>query len=76
MRYHIVNRRVRALADHGFVEKIGQRRTRTGFVAVLYQLTTRAYLAIVLDQINLDDFIEKAPESTVLSVLGAFTSLS
>jgi DNA-binding PadR family transcriptional regulator len=60
IRYHIVNRRVRALADHGFVEKIGQRRTRTGFVAVLYQLTARAYLAMVLDKIGFDEFIQKA----------------
>lgn len=72
--YNTANRRVRALEEHGFVEKIGQRRTKTGFVAVLYQLTARAYLAIVLDKINMDDFIEKAPEVTVLTTLGAFYS--
>jgi DNA-binding PadR family transcriptional regulator len=52
--YHIVNRRVRALAEQAFVEKIGERRTKTGFWAAVYQLTARAYLAIVFDKINLD----------------------
>jgi len=74
--YHIVNRRVRALEEHGFAEKIGQRRTKTGFMATLYQLILRAHLAIVLDKINMDNFIEKAPEAAILSTLEAFVSLS
>lgn len=72
IRYHIVNRRVRALEERGCIEKSGERRTKTGFVAAVYQLTTRAYLSIVLVKINLDDFIEKAPEATILSALGLF----
>ena len=69
--YNTVNRRVRALAENGFVEKIGQRTTRTGFVALLYQLTVRAYLAVVLDRIDVDGFIEKAPEAMTLTALAA-----
>jgi len=69
--YNTVNRRVRALEEHGYVEKIGERKTKTGFVAVLYQLTTRTYLAIVLDRIDIDDFIEKAPEAMTLTTLAA-----
>ena len=69
--YNTVNRRVRALVENGFVEKIGQRRTRTGFVALLYQLTVRAYLAVVLDRIDIDGFIEKAPEAMTLTALAA-----
>ncbi len=76
VRYHIVNRRIRALAEQGYIKKFGERKTKTGFVAGLYQLTFRAYLAMVLDKIDLDEFIKKAPEFSVLSVLGAFTSLS
>lgn len=71
--YHIVNRRVRAIEKQGYIEKSGERRTKTGFMAAVYQLTTRAYLAIVLDKINLDAFIEKAQEVTILSALGAFS---
>jgi DNA-binding PadR family transcriptional regulator len=76
IRYHIVNRRVRALEERDFIEKIRERKTKTGFIAALYQLTTRAYLAVLLDKINLDDFIEKAPEDCVLSILGALTPMS
>jgi len=76
VRYHIVNRRIRALAEQGYIEKFGERRTKTGFVTGLYQLALKAYLAIVLDKIDFDEFIKKAPESSVLSVLGALTSLS
>lgn len=67
--YNTVNRRVRALEKHGFVEEIGRRRTKTGFMAVLYQLTARAYLAILLDKINLDNFIEKAPDASIFNVI-------
>ena len=69
-------RRVRALEEQDFIEKIRERKTKTGFIAALYQLTTRAYLAMLLDKINLDDFIEKAPEDCVLSILGALTPMS
>jgi DNA-binding PadR family transcriptional regulator len=75
IRYHVVNRRVRALEDHGYIERIGQRIARTGLIAILYQLTSRAYLAILLDKIDLDDFIEKAPEGGILNVLGGLATL-
>ena len=67
--YNTVNRRVRALEEHGYVEKYGERKTNTGFTAKLYQLTIRAYLAILLDKIDVDNFIEKAPENSVLGAI-------
>ena len=44
VRYHIVNRRVRALEKQTFIERAEERRTKTGFVAAFYKLTasTRA----------------------------------
>jgi len=72
--YNTVNRRVRALEEHGYIEKSGERKTKTGFAAILYQLTARAYLAILLDKIDLDNFIEKAPESSILSAMEAIIS--
>jgi len=75
IRYHIVNRRVRALEKQGFIERVGERRTKTGFAAAFYRLAARAHLAMVLDKISLDDFIEKASEDIVLNVLAAFTSM-
>ena len=72
MPYNTVNRRVRALEERGYVEKSGERKTKTGFAAKLYQLTTRAYLAMLLNRINLDDFVEKAPNDKILCALAAF----
>jgi DNA-binding PadR family transcriptional regulator len=71
--YNTVNRRVRALEKQGYVEKDGERRTKTGFLVLLYQLTARAYLAVLLDGTNLEDFIEKASETRVLTALAALT---
>jgi DNA-binding PadR family transcriptional regulator len=72
--YNTVNRRVRALEEHGYIEKSGERKTKTGFAAKLYHLTSRAYLSILLDKINLDDFIEKALDTCIFSAIGAIIS--
>jgi len=69
----VVNRRVRALEDLGYLEKAGSRRTKTGFEVQLYGLTPRTYLAILLNQINLDKFIESADEADILVILGALS---
>jgi DNA-binding MarR family transcriptional regulator len=68
-KYTNVNRRVRMLEEYGYIEKVGTRKTQAGFQAALYQLTARAYLAILLNELNLDDFIEKASEENVLTML-------
>ncbi len=70
--YNTVNRRVRALEEHGYIEKSGERKTKTGFEAKLYQLTIRAYLAMLLNRTNLDDFVEKAPDNKILCAVAAF----
>jgi len=70
--YNTVNRRVRALEEHGYIEKSGERKTKTGFVAKLYQLTARAYLAALLNRTNLHGFIENAPDDKILCALAAF----
>ena len=70
--YNTVNRRVRVLEERGHVEKSGERKTKTGFAAKLYQLTARAYLAMLLERIDLDEFIEKASDFKMLSALATF----
>jgi DNA-binding PadR family transcriptional regulator len=72
MPYNTVNRRARALEEHGYVEKSGERKTKTGFAAKLYQLTARTHLAMLLNRIDLDDFVEKASEAKIFNALAAF----
>jgi chromosome segregation and condensation protein ScpB len=62
---------VRTLEERGLIEKSGERKTKTGFVAALYQLTARAYLAILLDKIDLNNFIEKAPDASIFNAMAA-----
>lgn len=71
--YNVVNRRVRALEEQGYIEKDGERKTKTGFVVPLYQLTARTYLAILVNRTNLNDFIKKASDAGVLTALAALT---
>lgn len=70
--YNTVNRRVRALEEHGYIEKTGERKTKTGFAAKLYELTARTYLALLLNKINLDEFVEKAPYDSIVTAMSAF----
>ena len=74
--YNTVNRRVRALEEQGYVERIGERRTKTGFAAKLYALTTRTYLALLLDKINLDEFVEKAPYDSIVTAISSILLFS
>jgi DNA-binding Lrp family transcriptional regulator len=71
LRYATVNKRVRALEESGYIKKIGVKKTKAGFEAAIYELTARAYLAVLLSQINMDLFLEEAEDDTVLSALAA-----
>ena len=73
-RYANVNKRVRALEKSGYVKKVGVKKTKTGFQASTYELTSRAHLVMILSQTNLDHFVEEAEDEDVLSALAALTS--
>jgi len=75
-KYPVVNRRVRRLEASNYLEKAGRRKIKTqpGDQAILYQLTSRAYLAILLNQINLDKFTQTAGEDTIIATLSALMS--
>ena len=70
-KYTNINRRVRVLEEYGYIKKVGTRKTQAGFQTSLYQLTTRAYLAILLNRVNLDTLIQKASEESILAILAA-----
>jgi len=75
IKYPVVNRRVRTLEELGYVERVGTRKTKAGFEAALYQLTAKAYLAIMLNQVDLDDFIDEADETIALEALAFFSQV-
>ena len=64
-KYTNVNRRVKALEKQGFLEKAGYRHALQGTQVTLFQPTTRAYVALFLNQLDLDIFVKEADESTL-----------
>jgi hypothetical protein len=62
---------VRTLEQSGYLEKAGIRNTQAGGQATLYQLTTRAHVALLLSQISRDTFITEADEDTLIAELAA-----
>ena len=76
VRYASVNKRVRSLEETGYIKKIGVKKTKTGSQAIIYELTARAYLAILFDSIKLDKVVMQVDEVAALVILGDIISAS
>ena len=73
VRYASVNKRIRALESTGYIRKSGVKKTLAGFEASIYDLTAKAYLAVLLDSIKLDDMLTQIDEAIAQSILAAIT---
>jgi DNA-binding MarR family transcriptional regulator len=73
-RYANVNLRVKSLEKKGFVIRTGTKETKAGFTAALFETTTRAYLALVLDPFSKDDLVNDLDEATALILLSSILS--
>jgi hypothetical protein len=71
VRYASINKRVRLLAGSGFLRKTGTKKTRAGFQASIYEITTKACLATSLGVIDFDDILAHLDEATEHALLGA-----
>ena len=67
--YSVVLRRVKTLQESGYVEKVGTRKTLAGQTGNLYQLTPKAYLAILLNQTDMDSLLKNADKTTILELI-------
>ncbi len=70
-KYTNVLRRIRALEESGYLEKAGTRKTLPGSERVLYKLSSKTYLALLLNKVNMDHYIQKASEESALTMLAA-----
>jgi len=68
-RYANVNKRVRALEESEYIRKIGVKKTKAGFQASLYELTTKTYLAILLNSTDLEDILIHIDENRASAIL-------
>jgi Trm5-related predicted tRNA methylase len=74
--YGNVNKRVRALQKLGYVKEVNIKSTKAGFEATEYELTTRTYLALMLDSTNLEDMLNRMDEDIALEILAAMSTLA
>ena len=73
-RYANVNTRVRALEETGYIRKIGVKETKAGFKANLYEATVRAYFAILVSSLDLDDLIGELDEIAMLTIVSTIVA--
>ena len=74
-RYANVNKRVRALEESDYIKKIGIKRTKAGFQASIYELTTKAFLSILFNSINLDELLMRVDDATAQTILASLATL-
>jgi len=70
-RYASLNKRVRALEELDYINKVGIKKTKAGFEASIYELSVKAYLSMILNIINLDNLLMRVDEATAQTILGA-----
>ena len=67
--YSVVNRRIRKLREQGYLKKVGETLTKAGFQASLYELTAKAYLALLLKNLNFETLLERINEKITLVLI-------
>ena len=66
---------MRDLQNPGYAKEARVKSTKAGFEATEYELTARAYLAIMLDSTKLEDILNRIDEDAALEILAAMTTL-
>ena len=69
-RYSVIHRRIHALQKEGFLEVVGIDEVKKSFV---YGLTPRGELAILLDQLDLDEVLRTADIEKIAAILNALS---
>ena len=69
LRYGNVNTRVKVLEKDGYLRKTGSRNTKAGFKATLYETTSRALFALLVNSLDLDYLILELDEISTLTIL-------
>ncbi len=67
--YGNVNKRVRALQRLEYVKEVNIKSTKAGFEATEYELTTRTYLALLLDSVDIEDLLNRMDEGAACEIL-------
>jgi len=68
-KYAVINARIKALEDEGYLKRTGNRDTKQGGKTILYELCEKTKLAIALNARNLDDILDQLDEKSALTIL-------
>lgn len=68
-RYHNTNKRVKDLEIKGYIKSIGEKQTKAGGKAVLYEATAKAIFALLVGSLSLDDLIAELDELSLLTIV-------
>jgi hypothetical protein len=69
--YGNVNKRVRALQQQGYLKEVNTKSTKAGFEASVYELAARAYLAMMLNAITIEDLLSRLDDDVASEILAA-----
>jgi hypothetical protein len=72
IRYSNVNKRVRLLEGRGYISRAGFKKTKAGFQTAVYVLNAKAYLAIFLESIGLDNLLQNIDDPAAMVILASF----
>jgi DNA-binding PadR family transcriptional regulator len=73
--YGNANKRVRDLQSKGYVKEARAKSTKAGFEAIEYELTSKAYLALVFDSLKPEDLLDLASEEVASEILAIIVTL-
>ena len=66
---------MQALEETGYLRRTDIKETKAGFKANIYELTARAYLAIVMNSIDLEELVAQLDDTATSTMLTAMISL-
>ena len=66
---------MQALEETGYLRRTDIKETKAGFKANIYELTARAYLAIVMNSIDPEELVVRLDDTATLTMLTAMISL-
>jgi DNA-binding MarR family transcriptional regulator len=76
VRYANVNVRVRKLEESGYLNKAGVRKTKAGFEATIYDLAAKAYFALILNIISLEQLLFWLDDTTAYRLIADIVEIN
>jgi hypothetical protein len=74
--YGNVNKRMKALEQLGYLRIVRVQHTKAGFDALVYELTTKAYLVHLLNSISIEELVNQIDENSATEVLAAIVEIT